>query len=78
MGLNQAPIVVMIENYRTGLVWKLFMSNPEIAPALEAIGFRAEEGLTPHRVRTVATGRGLLAARPRVTVEASPLHWLNA
>jgi hypothetical protein len=42
MGLNQAPIVVMIENYRSGLVWKLFMSNPEIAPALEAIGFRPE------------------------------------
>ena len=39
MGLNQAPIVVMIENHRTGLVWKLFMSNPEIAPALTAIGF---------------------------------------
>jgi exo beta-1,2-glucooligosaccharide sophorohydrolase (non-reducing end) len=39
MGLNQAPIVVMIENYRTGLVWKYFMSNPEIAPALERIGF---------------------------------------
>ena len=30
MGLNQAPIVVMIENQRTGLVWKMFMSNPEI------------------------------------------------
>ncbi|MGH9655992.1 MAG: glucoamylase family protein, partial [Bryobacteraceae bacterium] len=26
MGLNQAPMVVMIENYRTGLIWKLFMS----------------------------------------------------
>jgi len=30
MGLNQAPIVVMVENYRTGLVWKQFMANPEI------------------------------------------------
>ncbi len=39
MGLNQAPIVVMIENYRSGLVWKMFMSNPEIEPALKAIGF---------------------------------------
>jgi exo beta-1,2-glucooligosaccharide sophorohydrolase (non-reducing end) len=39
MGLNQAPIVVMIENYRTGLIWKQFMLNPEIQPALEAIGF---------------------------------------
>jgi hypothetical protein len=34
MGLNQAPIVVMIENYRTGLVWKNFMSNPEITTML--------------------------------------------
>jgi hypothetical protein len=37
MGLNQAPIVVMIENYRSGLVWKQFMSNPEIAPMLEKL-----------------------------------------
>jgi exo beta-1,2-glucooligosaccharide sophorohydrolase (non-reducing end) len=42
MGLNQAPIVVMIENYRTGLVWKYFMANPEIAPMLEKIGFRKD------------------------------------
>ena len=42
MGLNQAPIVVMIENYRTGLIWKRFMANPEIAPALAAIGFKDE------------------------------------
>ena len=37
MGLNQAPIVVMIENYRTGLLWKLFMSNPEIKSVIEKI-----------------------------------------
>lgn len=42
MGLNQAPPVVMIENYRTGLLWKLFMSNPEIAPALAKVGFRKD------------------------------------
>ncbi|PTY06931.1 hypothetical protein DB347_10040 [Opitutaceae bacterium EW11] len=40
MALNQAPIVVMIENERSGLVWKKFMANPEIAPALKAIGFK--------------------------------------
>jgi exo beta-1,2-glucooligosaccharide sophorohydrolase (non-reducing end) len=38
MGLNQAPIVVMIENYRSGLLWKLFMANPEIRSAVEQIG----------------------------------------
>ena len=49
MGLNQAPMVVMIENYRSGLVWKNFMANPEIRPALEHIGFRPdrEEPLRP-------------------------------
>lgn len=39
LGLNQAPIVVMIENHRSGLLWDLFMANPEIPPALESIGF---------------------------------------
>ncbi|HEX7062952.1 MAG TPA: glucoamylase family protein [Woeseiaceae bacterium] len=43
MALNQGPIVVMIENHRTGLVWNLFMSNPEIQPALDAIGFVPDE-----------------------------------
>ena len=42
MGLNQAPIVVMVENYRTGLIWKLFMSNPEIQPMLKKVGFVAD------------------------------------
>jgi hypothetical protein len=42
MALNQAPIVVMIENHRTGLIWKTFMSNPEIQPALDAIGFHKD------------------------------------
>jgi hypothetical protein len=44
MGLNQAPMIVMIENYRSGLVWKSFMANPEIQPALKNIGFRADTG----------------------------------
>ncbi len=37
MGLNQAPIVVMIENYRTGLVWKNFMTNPEVGEMLKRL-----------------------------------------
>ena len=38
MGLNQAPQTVMIENGRTGLIWKTFMSSPEIRPMQQAIG----------------------------------------
>jgi hypothetical protein len=37
MGLNQAPMVVMIENDRSGLIWKNFMANPEIQPMVEKI-----------------------------------------
>jgi len=47
MGLNQAQIVVMIENYRTGLPWRNFMANPEIGKALAAIGF-VPDGDTAH------------------------------
>jgi len=39
MGLNQAPICVMIENQRSGLLWRLFMANEEIRKALEGMGF---------------------------------------
>ncbi|MGH9522598.1 MAG: glucoamylase family protein [Terriglobales bacterium] len=37
MGLDQAPIAVMIENGRTGLVWKYFMRNPEIQTMVEKL-----------------------------------------
>ncbi len=39
LAIDQGPIIDMIENYRTGLLWDLFMANPEIQPALDAIGF---------------------------------------
>jgi hypothetical protein len=41
LAIDQGPIVVMIENYRSGLLWKVFMSSPEIAPALKAIGWKS-------------------------------------
>jgi hypothetical protein len=37
MGLNQAPIVVMIENYRSKTLWDLFMANPEVQEAVKSI-----------------------------------------
>lgn len=35
MGLNQAPMVVMIENYRSGLLWKLFMSHESVQAGIK-------------------------------------------
>ena len=37
MGLNQGPSVVMIENYRTGRIWELFMSHPDVQAGLEKL-----------------------------------------
>lgn len=37
MGLNQAPVVVMIENYRTGLLWKMFMKNEDVQRGLSSL-----------------------------------------
>ncbi len=42
LAIDQGPIVAMMENHRTGLLWKLFMKNPEIQPALTAVGFQPD------------------------------------
>ncbi len=39
LAIDQGPIIVMIENYRTGLPWKLFMSTPEVRRGLSNLGF---------------------------------------
>ena len=40
LAVDQGPAIVMIENHRTGLLWKLFMSAPEIQKAKSKLGFR--------------------------------------
>ena len=35
LAIDQGPIIVMIENYRSGLLWKLFMSCPEVKNGLK-------------------------------------------
>lgn len=39
LAIDQGPIVAMIENARSGLLWRLFMSAPEIGPGLARLGF---------------------------------------
>jgi hypothetical protein len=41
LAIDQGPIVVMMENYRTGLLWKLFMSCPEIKSGLKKLNFES-------------------------------------
>lgn len=39
LAIDQGPIAVMIENYRSGLLWNLFMSHPDVQKGLETLGF---------------------------------------
>ncbi|SDK16868.1 hypothetical protein SAMN05421823_10246 [Catalinimonas alkaloidigena] len=43
LAIDQGPIPVMIENYRSGLLWKLFMSCPEVKAGLKKLGFESPE-----------------------------------
>ncbi|MBR1872077.1 MAG: beta-glucosidase [Bacteroidales bacterium] len=39
LAIDQGPEAVMIENYRSGLLWELFMSCPEVKAGLDKLGF---------------------------------------
>ena len=39
LAIDQGPIVAMIENYRTGLLWNLFMQNSQVQAGLTKLGF---------------------------------------
>jgi hypothetical protein len=39
LAIDQGPIVVMIENYRSALLWNLFMKNQQIQNGLTKLGF---------------------------------------
>jgi hypothetical protein len=43
LAIDQGPIILMIENYRTGLLWRLFMSVPEVQAGLSRLEF-----VSPH------------------------------
>ena len=51
LAIDQGPIIGMIENYRTGLLWDLFMSHPDVQNGLNKLGF-----ISPWLKRDQATG----------------------
>ena len=69
LAIDQGPIVVMIENYRSGLLWDLFMSSPEIGPALDAIGFVRDSMAT-----AVASVPSFLARAPKLFPNPAAEH----
>ena len=40
LGIDQGPIVLMIENFRTAMIWKYFMSDPIVQRGLKILGFK--------------------------------------
>ena len=40
LGIDQGPILLMVENYRTGMIWDLMKRSPYIAAGLRKAGFR--------------------------------------
>lgn len=47
LAIDQGTIAPMIENYRTGFLWNLFMNAPEIRTGLKKLGFKS----TQHKIR---------------------------
>lgn len=66
IAIDQGPIVVMIENYRSGLPWKLFMSAPEVQSGLGRAGIAEPDHATGFylAVADAADGRVHLVRHP--------------
>jgi hypothetical protein len=41
LAIDEGPIIDMIENYRSGLLWNLFMSCPEVKTGMKGLGFQS-------------------------------------
>ena len=41
LAIDQGPQIVMIENYRSALLWNLFMSCPEVKTGMKKLGFQS-------------------------------------
>ncbi|HMX41527.1 MAG TPA: glucoamylase family protein, partial [Saprospiraceae bacterium] len=67
LGIDQGPIVIMLENYRSGLLWKLMRRNPYIVAGLKRAGFSGgwlDQEIMP------AWAAALPAARPNPDIPA--------
>jgi hypothetical protein len=65
LGIDQGPIVLMIENYRTGRIWHEFMQHPAVQRGLARAGFMPRiEAQTVQPVPDMASPTSLPAAQP--------------
>jgi hypothetical protein len=77
LGIDQGPIVLMIENWRSGFVWKVMRRNPYIRKGLQRAGFTGGWlDATQHNAPSAAPARhaaanGPLRARGSISATAS-------
>lgn len=64
IGIDQGPIVLMIENYRTGRVWERFMANEDVQRGLQRAGFSSVVGLPDGGVPPARLALGQNAPNP--------------
>ncbi len=50
IAIDEGPVIDMIENYRSQLLWNNFMANPEIQPMLDSIGFVSDNTDVSERI----------------------------
>jgi hypothetical protein len=62
LGIDQGPIVVMIENFRTGLLWNSVMKDADVQAGLDKLGFQYES----------PTGTGEIDAREEMKIYPNP------
>jgi hypothetical protein len=82
LGIDQGPILLMAENYRSQNVWRLFMRSPEIQRGLQAAGF-TNLNFVPIKIQKNGTPGSAILTWPSVSprayqVEYSPdlMDWL--
>jgi hypothetical protein len=65
LGIDQGPIVLMIENHRTGRIWHEFMQHPAVQRGLARAGFMPRiEAQTAHPISDMTSTTPLPAAQP--------------
>lgn len=79
IGIDQGTILLMIENYRTGLIYSLFMESDYVKTAMRNAGF-PDVDTTPPAITRVKKGNGKVTARitDNVGVKSATLHWDNS
>ncbi len=72
LAIDQGPIIGMIENSRSELLWNNFMANPEIQPMMDAIGFVYD----PNAVGpSKSTDLNIIVSPNPVTIDGFTLHF---